>query len=650
MAESAPAFKKGQIFVQIPSYRDTETQWTLKDLFEKAKHPERIFVGVCWQVIPELDQDCFLFEVRPDQVRNKFFHAKDARGYAWACHEAQLLWDGEEYTLETDAHMRFEQDWDEKLIAMLQQCESDKPILTTCCPGYTPPNTIEHRFITRIAPKAVVRQGITCGNSVVYEKPERPFPSAVFFGGLTFSHSSRLLESPIDPNIAYYAADIIMSIRAWTHGWDIFHITEPILYHYYEQNRKTGEVKFSNPMYGSSYAYKRLDYLLGLDTQVDDPFLLRDIEKYGLGRSRSLAEYEQFFGINFFTKSLTENAKKGIFPLPKTLPSTKLAAQAKNEEIFVHIASYRDPECQWTIKDLFEKAKHPERIRVGVCWQFIPELDQGCFLFESNADRVKFINIHAQDSIGLGWARHKVQQLWNGEKYALQLDAHMRFVQDWDEKMIKVLGMCRSAKPVITSPPPPYSPPYHYVTNYNPAINVAGQFNDQKALRHQGKIMRPTPDRPLLGAFVSGNFMFSRAEVMQDVPASVYLYLGQEEVNLSARLYTSGWDVFHPHEILLYHYYQVKEYLSVDIPKHWQDNKNRTKMRDKFAKESYLHLFEIEKSSNPEILEYVSKYGMGLARSFAQYQEFCGVDFGKQKVSDKAAKGLFDPDGANYLS
>lgn len=62
--------KSPKIFVQIPCYRETECQWTIKDLFEKAKYPERVFVGVCWQVIPEQDQDCFLFKYpRAKQVR-----------------------------------------------------------------------------------------------------------------------------------------------------------------------------------------------------------------------------------------------------------------------------------------------------------------------------------------------------------------------------------------------------------------------------------------------------------------------------------------------------------------------------------------------------------------------------------------------------
>ncbi len=37
--------------------------------------------------------------------------------------------------------------------------------------------------------------------------------------------------------------------------------------------------------------------------------------------------------------------------------------------IFVSIAAYRDPECQWTICDLFKQADAPELVHVGVVWQ-----------------------------------------------------------------------------------------------------------------------------------------------------------------------------------------------------------------------------------------------------------------------------------------
>ena len=36
---------------------------------------------------------------------------------------------------------------------------------------------------------------------------------------------------------------------------------------------------------------------------------------------------------------------------------------AERERIFVQIASYRDPDCQWTIKDLYDYAATSRRRR-----------------------------------------------------------------------------------------------------------------------------------------------------------------------------------------------------------------------------------------------------------------------------------------------
>ena len=42
------------------------------------------------------------------------------------------------------------------------------------------------------------------------------------------------------------------------------------------------------------------------------------------------------------------------------------------DRIFVQIASYRDPQCGPTIRDLLAKADHPEQLSFGIClqWQF----------------------------------------------------------------------------------------------------------------------------------------------------------------------------------------------------------------------------------------------------------------------------------------
>ena len=42
----------------------------------------------------------------------------------------------------------------------------------------------------------------------------------------------------------------------------------------------------------------------------------------------------------------------------------------KQNTIFIQIASYRDPELIPTLKHCFERAKYPENLRFGICWQY----------------------------------------------------------------------------------------------------------------------------------------------------------------------------------------------------------------------------------------------------------------------------------------
>jgi hypothetical protein len=77
---SSPGSALPRIFVSIPSYRDPECQRTLEDLFSKAAHPNRIFVGVCLQVDPATDTECLVDTGSwPGRVRVKQLHWSEAR-------------------------------------------------------------------------------------------------------------------------------------------------------------------------------------------------------------------------------------------------------------------------------------------------------------------------------------------------------------------------------------------------------------------------------------------------------------------------------------------------------------------------------------------------------------------------------------------
>ena len=61
----------------------------------------------------------------------------------------------------------------------------------------------------------------------------------------------------------------------------------------------------------------------------------------------------------------------------------------KPGSIFVSIAAYRDPECQWTMRDLFRQAEEPGLVTVGVVWQIDAVADAAFVRVAGNTQRTQ---------------------------------------------------------------------------------------------------------------------------------------------------------------------------------------------------------------------------------------------------------------------
>ncbi len=125
--------KNSKIFVQIASYRDPQLIPTIKNMLENAKNPQNITIGIARQFHPD-DKFDDLSEFDNDE-RFKVINIphEESKGVCWARNLTQQQYDGEEYTLQIDSHMRFEKDWDEMLIGMIKQLQDKghkKPLLT----------------------------------------------------------------------------------------------------------------------------------------------------------------------------------------------------------------------------------------------------------------------------------------------------------------------------------------------------------------------------------------------------------------------------------------------------------------------------------------------------------------------------------------
>ena len=124
--------------------------------------------------------------------------------------------------------------------------------------------------------------------------------------------------------------------------------------------------------------------------------------------------------------------------------------------IFVSIASFRDKELIKTVKNCLSKAKHPENIKIGICWQYDEEENITAL---DHIPQVQSYKIYWKDVKGsVCWARSIIQEkLFNNEEYYFQVDSHTLFAQDWDKILIDMYKSLPTDKAIIS-----VGPPYYY--------------------------------------------------------------------------------------------------------------------------------------------------------------------------------------------
>lgn len=215
--------------------------------------------------------------------------------------------------------------------------------------------------------------------------------------------------------------------------------------------------------------------------------------------------------------------------------------------------------------------------------------------------QVREIRIPYHEATGPCKARKLGQSLWNGEEYWLQIDAHMQCLPGWDTRLKTMLCQAEEqsefAKAVISSYPPDYEgtgPVDVFPTQNLPVVLCAERFDDQGIaicsmtsvlacsdalgsnpmdvrilvfinqeqqqtwaagmLRLTGKMMSQPFCKPLRSLFWAAGFSFARSKLFEEVPYIdlPHLFFG-EELFMLLRMWTAGWDVFAPNDIIFFH-------------------------------------------------------------------------------------------------
>lgn len=320
--------------------------------------------------------------------------------------------------------------------------------------------------------------------------------------------------------------------------------------------------------------------------------------------------------------------------------------------IFVQIASYRDPQLIHTLKDLINNANKPENLVIGICWQHADDedvemfLDEGFDLVDSKNDKnvftltyknslLKIIDVHYLNTQGACWARHAIQQLYDGEKYTMQLDSHHRFIKDWDDVLIDMLESLRddSPKPLLTS----YVPSFDPENDPNSRVQEPWKMDFDRFIPEGAVFFIPSTiedwkqrDKPMLARFYSAHFAFADGSFAVEVQHDPEYFFHGEEISIAARAFTWGYDLYHPHKVVVWHEYTRKGRIKV-----WDDHITPQKIKGKIKldwveRNDLCHtrnkvLFGMD-GLDPKSIDF-GKYGFGSVRTLRDYEEYSGLSF-----------------------
>lgn len=250
--------------------------------------------------------------------------------------------------------------------------------------------------------------------------------------------------------------------------------------------------------------------------------------------------------------------------------------------IYVAIASLDDDELVPTIRDLFAKAANPARVYVGLIVQsasarwyreVVKQLRQISPNIKTSFTKVTSKN--ALDVLGVGRGRELSHSFYADEDYVLQVDSHSMFLQDWDDVLIGLLAMAKTAsqnrRTILTA----YAGNYfldkdgNRTTEFPEGLNEHQEFYYPLFKRYVSEAGLPTWDTVPLSRvsditqpFIpspkfNANFAFGDKEFAGNLGLDSEVVFFEEELIQTVNLLGSGWSLAFPNikEAVVRHLY-----------------------------------------------------------------------------------------------
>ena len=324
------------------------------------------------------------------------------------------------------------------------------------------------------------------------------------------------------------------------------------------------------------------------------------------------------------------------------------AGREGGDRIFVSIASYRDPECGKTLHSLFLNADNPLNIDVGVCQQN-RHSDKDCIrAYEGLAkawapmlytDQVGVLRVNYNDATGPCWAREQIEsKLYQGQRYVLQIDSHMRFAKGWDTFLIRDLESTKDEKAILTGYPPDQElRNNNYTVEYQPSTFLRpryGQEIDVPVFEGPPIVGISVKPFPTLGW--SGCFSFSRGDLIKTVPYLKnvpFLFFG-EEFTMSCLYFIFGFNCYAPTKMPCVTTFD-REYR----PTFWELKKEGRRKLEKQSLNYIYHLLGFQYDNEKQEIKRVSR-GIEGTRPLDEWLYTLGVDLEKKTISKHGRLGV----------
>ena len=336
------------------------------------------------------------------------------------------------------------------------------------------------------------------------------------------------------------------------------------------------------------------------------------------------------------------------------------------ETIYVSVASYRDPECGPTVDSIYARAKHPERIRVAIVAQRTTG-DSICTVPEKPCDEdpsqalckykhlIDVYEMEAKLAVGPVFARHLGHRLYRGEYFAMQVDSHVRFVQDWDEDLVEQWKSANNEMGVLTT----YlsdiigsiNPVTHKAQHPGRPIMCKSDFEGRGKLKHirHGQQPEGPPGihgQPTLHPFWAAGFSFARGHFVVQVPYDQYLPMvfQGEEISMGLRGFTYGYDYYAMERSVCFHMYAIKE----NLPKRrkvklFWENSSMYKGAGEKAMQRLNGIIRMLPSDEPFFDAEEKKYGLGKVRTTEKFYKTFGIHTDTQKVENHLCRFVGKP-------